>query len=84
MKENSSILYASMLLVIALFATSARSQETSWDQSSLPPPKENATSESASALLKPPNTVSPRTTLKSFIENMNRAYSVLMKAHLTN
>jgi MscS family membrane protein len=39
---------------------------------------------SANALLKPPNTASPRATLKSFIENMNRAYGVLMKVHRTN
>ncbi|MGD8970277.1 MAG: mechanosensitive ion channel, partial [Desulfobacterales bacterium] len=39
---------------------------------------------SATALLKPPNTSSPRTTLQSFIDNMNRAYDVLMTAHRKN
>jgi small-conductance mechanosensitive channel len=39
---------------------------------------------SANDMLKPPNTASPRATLQSFIENMNRAYSVLMRAHREN
>jgi MscS family membrane protein len=39
---------------------------------------------SATDLLKPPNTASPQATLQSFIENMNRAHSLLMKAHRKN
>jgi MscS family membrane protein len=34
--------------------------------------------------LKPPETSSPRATLHSFLENMNRAYRVLMAAHNEN
>jgi len=41
-------------------------------------------SSSASDMLKPPNTSSPRKTLESFIENMNRAYTTLMRAHRKN
>ena len=74
-----SILFATMLAVsntAAQEASSAESTSThSNDDFSLP---------SANALLKPPNTVSPRETLRSFIENMNLAYGLLMKAHREN
>jgi small-conductance mechanosensitive channel len=74
-----SILFATMLAVTNTAAQEASSAESisthSNDDFSLP---------SANALLKPPNTVSPRETLRSFIENMNLAYGLLMKAHREN
>jgi small-conductance mechanosensitive channel len=67
-----------------LVVTIAFAQETSSVKSTSTPPMDDYSLPSANALLKPPNTASPRATLRSFIENMNRAYSLLMKAHRKN
>lgn len=73
-----------IFLTTMLIATNAGAQEASSEESTLPPPKDDYSLASANALLKPPNTASPRATLQSFIENMNLAYGMLMKAHRTN
>jgi len=67
-----------------LVVTIAGAQDTSAVESTSAPPKDDYSPLSANALLKPPNTDSPRATLESFIENMNLAYGMLMKAHRTN
>jgi small-conductance mechanosensitive channel len=74
-----AILFNTMLV-----ATIAVAQEASSAESTSTQPKGDFSLSSANALLKPPNTVSPRETLRSFIENMNRAYVMLMKAHRKN
>ncbi|CAB1083120.1 Potassium efflux system KefA protein / Small-conductance mechanosensitive channel [Olavius algarvensis Delta 1 endosymbiont] len=72
------------LLTPMLVVTHAGAQEASSVEISSTSPKNEYSRTSANALLKPPNTASPRATLQSFIENMNLAYSMLMKAHRTN
>jgi MscS family membrane protein len=73
-----------ILLITMLVVTIAVAQETSLVESTATRPEDDHYIASANALLKPPNTASPRATLKSFIENMNRAYGMLMKAHRKN
>ena len=73
-----------ILLTTMLVVTIAVAQETSSVKSTSTRPEDDYSLASANALLKPPNTASPRTTLESFIENMNRAYGMLMKAHRQN
>ena len=73
-----------ILLTTMLVVTNAVAQETSLVESTATRPEDDHYIASANALLKPPNTASPRATLKSFIENMNRAYGMLMKAHRKN
>ena len=73
-----------ILLTAILVVTNAGAQETPSVESTSTRPKDDYSLGSANDLLKPPNTASPRATLKSFIENMNSAYSVLMKAHHKN
>jgi MscS family membrane protein len=73
-----------ILLTTVLVVTIAVAQETSSVKSTSTRPEDDYSLASANALLKPPNTASPRTTLESFIENMNRAYGMLMKAHRQN
>jgi len=73
-----------ILLNTMLVVTNAGAQEASAVDSISAPPKDDYSVASANALLKPPNTASPRATLKSFIENMNLAYGMLMKAHRKN
>jgi len=72
------------LLTAGLVVISVGAQVDSSVDSASTRPNDDSSVVSANALLKPPNTVSPRATLKSFIENMNRAYGMLMKAHRTN
>jgi MscS family membrane protein len=73
-----------ILLNTMLVVTIAVAQETPSVESTATRPKDDFSKGSATALLKPPNTASPRATLKSFLENMNRAYGMLMKAHRKN
>jgi len=73
-----------ILLTAILVVTNAGAQETPSVESTSTRPKDDYSLGSANALLKPPNTVSPRETLRSFIENMNLAYGMLMKAHHEN
>jgi len=67
-----------------LIVTNSGAQVASSEESTSTRPKDDYSLASANALLKPPNTASPRATLQSFIENMNLAYGMLMKAHRTN
>ena len=73
-----------ILLNTMLVVTIAVAQETSSVESTSTRPENDYSVASANALLKPPNTASPRATLESFIENMNLAYGMLMKAHRKN
>ena len=73
-----------ILFIAAVVLTNTSAQEAASVESTSTRPEDNYSSGSANALLKPPNTVSPRATLKSFIDNMNLAYGMLMKAHRTN
>jgi len=73
-----------IFLTAMLVVTNAGAQEDSSEESASIRSKDDYSLASANALLKPPNTASPRATLKSFIENMNLAYGMLMKAHHKN
>ena len=73
-----------ILFTAGLVVISVNAQGDSSVDSASTGPNDDSSVVSANILLKPPNTASPRATLKSFIENMNRAYGVLMKAHRTN
>jgi small-conductance mechanosensitive channel len=73
-----------ILVTTMLVVTHAGAQEASSVESTSTSQKDDYFLTSANALLKPPNTASPRATLESFIENMNLAYSELMKAHRQN
>jgi MscS family membrane protein len=73
-----------ILLTTMPVVTNADAQDASSEESTSTRPKDDYSYGSANALLKPPNTDSPRATLKSFIENMNLAYGMLMKAHRIN
>ena len=73
-----------ILLTTMPVVTNADAQDPSSEESTSTRPKDDYSLGSANALLKPPNTASPRATLESFIENMNLAYGMLMKAHRTN
>ncbi len=85
MKLAMNIFWLTILLLTGAFmVTGANAQDaTALERQPARPTGDNSIG-GASALLKPPNTASPRTTLKSFIENMNRAYGTLMKAHRQN
>ena len=85
MKTGLSIFRFTIILFITAFViTVANVPEASSVESTSTHPKDDSYSASANEMLKPANTESPRATLQSFIENMNRAYSVLMKAHREN
>ena len=85
MKLAMNIFWLTILLLTGAFiVTGANAQDvTALERQPARPTGDNSIG-GASALLKPPNTASPRATLKSFIENMNRAYGTLMKAHRQN
>ena len=85
MKLAMNIFWFTILLLTgASIVTGANAQDvTALERQPARPTGDNSIG-GASALLRPPNTSSPRTTLKSFIENMNRAYGTLMKAHRQN
>jgi len=79
-------LFMGIILTVALVVISASAQGVSSEESAAKGPK-NAYSfkeDMARNPLKPPDTSSPRATLQSFLENMNRAYRVLMAAHDKN
>ena len=61
-----------------LVVTIAVAQETSSLESTATRPEDDYSVASANALLKPPNTASPRATLESFIANMNHAYGTVV------
>ncbi len=84
MKFRLLITFLIKLIIAMLVVSSGAAQEASSVDSLSVPPKDDYSVASANALLRPPNTASPRATLESFIENMNRAYSMLMKAHHKN
>lgn len=78
-----------VLLTAALFVVNAGAQDLTSGKTKLP---ETTRMEGGYSLkedmiknpLAPPDTSSPRATLKSFMDDMNRAYRVLMAAHRTN
>ena len=75
-----------ILFTAALFAFNANAQESA-SESSTSEKLENANSiesDFAKNPLEPPDTSSPRATLQGFIDNMNRAYRILMAAHREN
>lgn len=80
------IYFTSILLASTLVVVGAIAQESSNIESEPKHPKKDYSLASAAARhpLKPPDTSSPRATLHSFIENLNRAYSLLMAAHRKN
>lgn len=78
------ICFIALLLISELVVLNTSAQEGVSVETTPADQNENFYNPGASALLKPPNTASPRATLKSFIENMNSAYSLLMKAHRIN
>ena len=79
----------SVLLATALCVVSAGAQDITPGDAKTP---ESASKKSIDSLLedvviyplKPPNTSSPRATLKSFLDNVNDAYRLLMAAHQEN
>lgn len=85
MKLGESVNFViAILIATVLVATSAAAQEAASKEFVSTDPMDDYSLGSANALLKPPDTASPRATLQSVIENMNLAYGMLMKAHRTN
>ncbi|MDB4444621.1 hypothetical protein N9174_04715, partial [bacterium] len=87
MKSSKSIIrFTSILLAVALIMTSASAQEISLEKSTSTGSKDDYSLESdiPQHPLKPPDTSSPRATLLSFLENINRSYRVLMAGHRKN
>ena len=87
MRFNKLIIYiTAALAAAALMVGGASAQEASTVESALTSPKSDYPMASAMARhpLKPPDTSSPQATLRSFIDNINRSYSVLMAAHKKN
>ena len=85
MKSRSMLFRLLLILfIVSLALTHSNAQEPGSVGTSSSTSKDEFSLGSATDLLKPPNTASPRATMKSFIENMNRAYSELMKAHRKN
>ena len=80
------IRFITILLTTALVVTSASAQEASSVESTSTRPKDDYSLESdiPNNPLRPPDTSSPRATMQSFLEYINRAYRVLMKAHRKN
>jgi MscS family membrane protein len=86
-KFNKLIIrFSTILLTAALVVTSASAQDASAVESTSTLPKDDYSLENdiAQNPLKPPDTSSPRATLQSFLENINRAYRVLMAAYRKN
>jgi MscS family membrane protein len=75
-----------IILTVALVVISAGEQGVCSEESMPTGPTDAYSFEDDMARnpLKPPDTTSPRATLQSFLENMNRAYRVLMAAHDKN
>jgi MscS family membrane protein len=81
MKRPAAALTA-VLLATALFTLSVRAQETSSvDSASMSPPWQT---DFARNPLRPADTSSPRATLQSFLDNMNRCHHILMEAQRQN
>ena len=80
------IRFTTIVLTAALVVISASAQEISLEKSTSTRPEDVYSFEAdiAKYPLKPPDTSSPRATLQSFLDNMNRAYRVLMAAHRNN
>jgi MscS family membrane protein len=80
------IRFITIFLTATLIVISASAQEVSTVESASTRSKDDSSFASATAQhpLKPPDTSSPRATLESFIDNVNRSYSVLMAAHRKN
>ena len=86
-KFNKIIIYViSILLASAPVVVGAIAQKSSIVESEPKHQKKDYSLESTAARhpLKPPDTSSPRATLESFVDNVNRSYSVLMAAHRKN
>ena len=84
MKFNKIVFYFSpILFAAALIVVNATAQESTKVESETkqPSPDYSLASATAQHPLKPPETSSPQATLASFIDNVNRSYSVLMAAH---
>ena len=81
-----TVLFINIILTVGLIVISVGAQGVSSEE----PISTGATDtysfeeDMARNPLKPPDTSSPRATLQSFLENMNRAYRVLMAAHDKN
>ena len=76
-----------LLLAIAQFAVGARAQDLSSDKTKTLETAQTGDSPKADIVknpLRPPDTSSPRATLQSFLQNINRAYAMLMAAHHKN
>ena len=84
--KGTAILLA-LLMVSAQFVLIARAQDLTSDEIKKPKTAKASNSPTEDIVknpLKPPDTSSPRTTLESFLNNINRAYAVLMAAHQKN
>jgi len=79
-----SIRLTTTAFIAALIVAGILAQEAFASETTSTRPKDSSSIAGASAMLKPPSTASPRATLKSFIDNMNRGYGLLMKAHREN
>jgi MscS family membrane protein len=81
-----TIRFTLILLAAALVVIGAEAQESATTEVEAKQPPQDYSLENATAQhpLKPPETSSPRATLTSFIDNVNRSYSVLMAAHKKN
>ena len=87
MKSNKILYFlTSILLAASLVVVSATAQESNELNFEVKNPKGDYSLASAMAQhpLKPPDTSSPRATLASFIDNVNRSYKVIMAAHNKN
>ena len=74
------------LIAASLVANNANAQESTQVKPGAKRPSEDYSLAHATVQhpLKPPETTSPRATLASFIDNINRSFSVLMAAHKKN
>lgn len=79
-----SIRLTTVMFITALIASGILAPESSAAETNSTRPKDSSSIASATAMLKPPSTASPRATLKSFVDNINDAYGLLMKAHREN
>ncbi len=87
MRFSNLIIYiTATLATAAIMVGSASAQEATIVESALTSTKDDYSLAGVTAQhqLKPPDTSSPRSTLQSFIDNVNRSYRVLMAAHRKN
>ena len=80
-------LLLALLLATAQFTVSAGSPDQTSSEAKTPETTEEAEPSKEDIVkhpLKPPGTTSPRATLQSFLQNIDRAYSALMAAHQKN